>query len=56
MLTRLTFTECPKTRVAFIQKWRADHVFRARAKAMGFNVVFDNVIFPNGKVAGRNVK
>ena len=33
-----------------------DHVFRARAKATGINVVFDTVIFPNGKVAGKKVK
>ena len=53
---RLTLAECPKTRVAFIQKWNADHVFRQRAKSMGFQVVFDTVVFPNGRVAGKNVK
>ena len=56
MWSRLTFEECPKTRVAFIKKWNDDVVFRHRAKATGFQVVFDTVIFPNGKVAGKNVK
>lgn len=55
-MKRLTFDECPKTRVEFVAKWNADNVFRARAQYMGFNVLFDTVVFPNGKVAGRNVK
>ena len=55
-MKRLTFAECPKTRVEFVNKWNSDHVFRAKAQAMGFNVLFGSVVFPNGKVAGRNVK
>ena len=57
MLTRLTYNECPKTRVAFIEKFNSDHVFRARAEAMGFKVLFGtSVVFPNGKIAGKNIK
>lgn len=57
MLTRLTYNECPKTRVAFIEKFNSDHVFRARAEAMGFKVLFGtSVVFPSGKIAGKNVK
>lgn len=52
----VTFEECPKTRVGFIQKWNNDYVFRGKAKASGFNVVGDCVIFPSGKVAGVRVK
>lgn len=55
-MKRLTFAECPKTRTEFVKKWNSDHVFRQRAKNVGINVVFDTVIFPNGKVAGKNVK
>ena len=54
-MRRLTFSEFPKTRVAFIEKWNTDHVFRARATEMGFNVVFDCVFFPNGMVANKDV-
>ena len=50
-MRRLNRNECPNTRVEFIRKWDSDYVFRARAKGMGFAVMFDNVIFPNGKVA-----
>lgn len=57
MLTRLTYAECPKTRVEFIKKFNSDHVFRARAEAMGFKVLCGtSVLFPNGKIAGQNVK
>ena len=55
-MRRLNRTECPNTRVEFINKWNTDYVFRARAKGMGFAVLFDNVIFPNGKVATPRVK
>ena len=55
-MKKLTLAETPKTRTAFIAKWNADHVFRQKAKDMGFQVVFDTVIFPTGKVAGKNVK
>lgn len=56
-MTRLMINEIPKTRTAFVEKWNSDHIFRARAKMMGFNVLFDGiVIFPSGRVAGKNVK
>lgn len=55
-MRRLTFSEIPKTRVEFIKKWNSDHVFRNSATCMGFKVVFDNVIFPNGMVANKDVK
>lgn len=55
-IRRLNRSECPNTRVEFINKWNSDCVFRNRAKVMGFQVVFDNVIFPNGKVATPRVK
>ena len=49
--------EIPKTRKGFVEKWNADHVFRARAQMMGFQVLFGGiVIMPNGTVAGVNVK
>ena len=53
---RLTRNECPNTRAEFIQKWNSDGVFRAKAQLAGFKVMFDNVIFPNGKVADSKVK
>ena len=37
-MRRLTFSEFPKTRVAFIEKWNSDRVVRSRAMNMGFNV------------------
>ena len=43
--------ECPNTRAEFVEKWKTDNVFRARATAKGFKVMFDNVIFPDGRVA-----
>ena len=55
-MRRLKIAECPTTRVAFIEKWNADRVFRNRAKAMGFNVAFGCVFFPNGMVANKDVK
>lgn len=55
-MKRLTPNEVPKTRAGFLAKWRSDHIFRARAVNMGFNVIMDNVIFPDGQVAGPKVK
>lgn len=55
-MRRLTMNELPKTRTEFVRKWNADHVFRARALNMGFNVVFDCVFLPNGMVADKSVK
>lgn len=55
-MRRLNKSECPVTRVAFIEKWNKDHIFRNRAKAMGFNVAFGCVFFPNGMVANKDVK
>ena len=54
-ITRLSLNEFPKTRVAFIERWNNDRLFRARATAMGFSVVFDCVFFPNGMVANKDV-
>ena len=53
---KLTRNDCPNTRAEFIQKWNSDGVFRAKAELAGFKVMFDNVIFPNGKVADSKVK
>lgn len=55
-MRRLTMSELPKTRTDFVRKWNTDHVFRARALNMGFNVVFDCVFLPNGMVADKSVK
>ena len=55
-ITRISFNEFPKTRVAFLKKWNNDHIFQARAKNMGFYVAFDCVFFPNGMVANKDVK
>jgi hypothetical protein len=52
----VTRKECPNTRAEFVSKWNADPMFRARAEVKGFKVMFDNVIFPNGKVATPTVK
>ena len=46
-MKRLTRNECPNTRTEFLAKWNSDHIFRTKAQQMGFEVVFDNVIFPN---------
>ena len=53
---KLTRTECPNTRSEFVQKWNSDKLFRTKAELAGFKVMFDNVIFPNGKVADSRVK
>ena len=53
---KLTRNDCPNTRKAFVAKWKADGVFRAKAQLAGFRVVCDNVIFPSGKVADTRVK
>jgi uncharacterized protein YceK len=55
-MRRLTISEFPKTRAGFVEKWNNDHVFRARALNMGFNVVFDCVFLPNGMIADKSVK
>ena len=55
-MKRLTLEEIPKTRTEFLTKWRTDRIFRSRAMNMGFNVILDNVIFPDGQVAGVKVK
>ena len=55
-MRKLKFEECPKTRAEFVRKYKEDNVFRARAKCSGFQVIFDNVILPNGKVAPANLK
>ncbi len=52
---KLNRNECPNTRKAFVAKWNADGVFRAKAQLAGFRVIADNVIFPNGKVADTRV-
>lgn len=53
---KLTRNDCPNTREAFVAKWKADGVFRAKAELAGFKVVCENVIFPGGKVADTRVK
>lgn len=55
-MKRLTRSECPNTRVEFINKWNNDNLFRSKAKVMGFKVICGNVIFPTGKVATPAVK
>lgn len=55
-MKRITADEMPKTRAEFLKKWKEDHIFRSKAQNMGFYVVFDNVIFPDGQVAGLRVK
>ena len=55
-MEKLTFSEVPKTRTEFLKKWREDRIFRARAQFTGFDVLWDNVILPNGKVVGVKVK
>ena len=55
-MKRLTFAECPKTRKEFVSKFKTDPIFRARAQFTGFDVIFDCVKLPNGKVAGKQVK
>lgn len=47
---------CPKTRAEFVAKFNSDYVFRNYAKNMGFSVIQENVIFPDGKVADIKVK
>ena len=52
----ITRAECPNTRAEFVAKWKADPIFRARAEIKGFKVMFDNVVFPDGKVATPRIK
>lgn len=52
---RLNRNEIPNTRAAFVEKWNSDNVFRSKAKDAGFNVVFENVIFPDGKIADTRI-
>ena len=52
----ITRNECPNTRAEFVTKWNTDHMFRARATARGFKVMFDNVIVPDGRVATPTVR
>ena len=49
-MRKLKFEECPKTRAEFVRKYKEDNVFRAKAEYSGFQIIFDNVILPNGKV------
>ena len=55
-MKRLTRDEFPNTRKEFLKRWNDDHVFRARAINMGFTVIGENVIFPDGQVANHTVK
>ena len=55
-MMKLTRNEVPNTRKEFVQKFRTDYVFRSKAENMGFAVMGDTVIFPNGKVANGYVK
>lgn len=57
MMNKTKFYEsCPKTRAEFIALFNSDFRFRNSAKVMGFAVIGDNVIFPNGKVASAKVR
>ena len=56
MTKQAFYRNCPKTRKEFISKYNTDRVFRNWAKVFGFSVLGENVIFPNGDVAGRHVK
>ena len=53
---KLVRTDIPNTRAEFVAKWNKDAIFRAKAQLAGFNVLFDNVILPNGVVADKRVK
>ena len=61
-MRKLTLDDCKRdkdgniTRKTFLEQWHNDHRFRAMAQYAGIEVVYENVIFPTGKVAGRNVK
>ena len=55
-MRKLKFEECPKTRAEFVRKYKEDNIFKAKAKYSGFQVIFDNVILPNGKVASASLK
>lgn len=55
-MTKLNRNEVPNTKTAFLEKWRTDRVFKARAEYTGFEVIFDCVKLPNGKIAGVDVK
>lgn len=55
-MKNLTRNEVPNTRAEFLKKWKEDKFFRSRALNMGFNVVMDCVILPNGMIAGHGVK
>jgi hypothetical protein len=48
--------EIPNTREGFVAKWQNDVMFRAKAQLAGYNVLFENVIFPDGRVADMRVK
>lgn len=50
------FATCPKTRAEFVSRFRSDHVFRNSAKVLGFAVIGENVVFPNGAVASAKVR
>ena len=56
-MRRLNRNEVPNTRAEFVTKWNTDRAFKARAKNMGFNVLFNGtVVLPNGMIAGLRVK
>ena len=48
--------EIPNTREGFVAKWQNDAMFRAKAQLAGFNVLFENVMLPNGRVADKRVR
>jgi len=48
--------EIPNTRAAFVRKWNADGLFRAKAELAGFKVLFENVVLPDGRIADTRVK
>ena len=62
VMTRMTKADFPtdkngiRTKAATLHKYRTDHIFKQRMECNGFSIVGDNIIFPNGLVAGANVK
>lgn len=55
MTIRMNRKDIPNTRKGFIEKWNTDNVFRCKAKDAGFNVIFDSVVFPDGRVADKRM-
>ena len=50
------FEVAPKTRPAFIAKYKTDYIFRNWCNVYGISVIGDNVLFPNGKIANKRTR